>query len=925
MSSTPTSSSSLDLNKTIALGVLGVTTVGSLAALALYLLSKKGEESDEEEEGQSEGEEEEETVAEKQSPKPVEPEDPIMARVNDLKTRGNTAFRNSDFQEAIDLYTEALAIPGVKDAHLIHSNRSVAYYYQNKFKEALEDAQKCVDLEPTWQKGYFRKAKALHAMEKYDEAFMSIYQGILIQSGNQELEQLLQSTRSKLGPCEKDQRATLDQKLAAYYYQKVAEGICNDTLKVPYKDIEAIVLEAVAQNTITDLLDHEKIHELYEQHPVEVAQVVVEILLHKGVEKASEAFSIAQKVREDIPQPDARVYLLLINSSMRTLQSTNVKEVFIQGIKYCREGLKLEPQNVPLSHMYAALLTNFFQSPGRVCPVEPREALKELTVALNNPDTNHLIIADTAIRIWFRLFDEPETSRQLLEEEERNQRLSIPEDEAYIYGLTQGAFSKILMEKSFLTSLAKILFNNPAIEKILSPFRKSLLTLAPDSEEFSKVEELIYAIALQQWRSGYVWYTTSEGIEVDKVHQLVEEVEGMLSTDVDSVVTDGVLDKVLHHHLAMIALYRPLFAVKNIGVLAPKVDLSKAHPWFAEIFKKNVLDHLEEQEIQKSIKELTRVPESELKDFYNSFTPSWDDAGFYAGRLTKVSIVQELSWTFPDFKPTGEFRKILFAGCGSGQEIYQAYILYEGIEITGIDISITNLAYAVRQNKELGVQNVNFYLADIMSLDQSAFEEGSQEFDMIIANSVIHHLPDPMEGMRRLCALLRPGGLLKVSVYNREYIDNVVKDGRKFLAQEFNPKAFDTSTSPPKIVKTLSRDELREARNKILDSKNEDMQMLAMLPGFYHMDEFKEMLFHPSVTGYTFRDIGQGVQALKMNLVGIEFPGITQETVLKYRVEHPDDPELTNTEHLHAFALKHPGAFSNFTNHTTYLLEKPVQ
>jgi ubiquinone/menaquinone biosynthesis C-methylase UbiE len=69
------------------------------------------------------------------------------------------------------------------------------------------------------------------------------------------------------------------------------------------------------------------------------------------------------------------------------------------------------------------------------------------------------------------------------------------------------------------------------------------------------------------------------------------------------------------------------------------------------------------------------------------------------------------------------------------------------------DISSANLAYAIRQNRELGDGDTKFYLADLTQLKPDAFEH---QFDFIVANSVLHFFSD-LEAWKNLTALLRPG------------------------------------------------------------------------------------------------------------------------------------------------------------------------
>jgi stress-induced-phosphoprotein 1 len=70
--------------------------------------------------------------------------------VNVLKDEGNAALQNGKFQDAIKCYTEAIALD--KNNHVLYSNRSAAYAKAGKYRPALEDAEKTIQLKPDWGK-----------------------------------------------------------------------------------------------------------------------------------------------------------------------------------------------------------------------------------------------------------------------------------------------------------------------------------------------------------------------------------------------------------------------------------------------------------------------------------------------------------------------------------------------------------------------------------------------------------------------------------------------------------------------------------------------------------------------------------------------------------------------------------------------------
>ena len=67
------------------------------------------------------------------------------------------AFNEQQYPEAVKHYTEALARgpPEVNpDAHKLFSNRAACYTKLGAWNEGLKDAEQCIELEPTFIKGY---------------------------------------------------------------------------------------------------------------------------------------------------------------------------------------------------------------------------------------------------------------------------------------------------------------------------------------------------------------------------------------------------------------------------------------------------------------------------------------------------------------------------------------------------------------------------------------------------------------------------------------------------------------------------------------------------------------------------------------------------------------------------------------------------
>ncbi|CAE6396415.1 unnamed protein product [Rhizoctonia solani] len=102
-----------------------------------------------------------------------------MSDSNALKDQGNKAFAAKRYDEAIDLFTKAIALD--PSNHVLYSNRSAAKAGKKLWIDALEDAEQCIKVNPTWAKGYARKGAALHGAQRWEEAIAAYEEGIAIE------------------------------------------------------------------------------------------------------------------------------------------------------------------------------------------------------------------------------------------------------------------------------------------------------------------------------------------------------------------------------------------------------------------------------------------------------------------------------------------------------------------------------------------------------------------------------------------------------------------------------------------------------------------------------------------------------------------------------------------------------------------------
>ncbi|KAI9084857.1 hypothetical protein K1719_033263 [Acacia pycnantha] len=130
--------------------------------------------------------------------------DPKLA--DEEREKGNDFFKQPNYPEAVKHYTESLR-RNPKDPRT-YSNRAACYTKLGAMPEGLKDADKCIELDPTFVKGYTRKGAIQFFMKEYDKALETYQEGLKHDSNNQELldgirrcvEQINKASRGDISP-----------------------------------------------------------------------------------------------------------------------------------------------------------------------------------------------------------------------------------------------------------------------------------------------------------------------------------------------------------------------------------------------------------------------------------------------------------------------------------------------------------------------------------------------------------------------------------------------------------------------------------------------------------------------------------------------------------------------------------------------------
>ena len=92
------------------------------------------------------------------------------------KKEGNDAYKNKQYEKAIQAYSEAIALNG--NDHSYYSNRAICHFNIQNFLECCNDCDECMKINPKFTKAMRRKGMALIEMLKFAEAvfnFKSAY------------------------------------------------------------------------------------------------------------------------------------------------------------------------------------------------------------------------------------------------------------------------------------------------------------------------------------------------------------------------------------------------------------------------------------------------------------------------------------------------------------------------------------------------------------------------------------------------------------------------------------------------------------------------------------------------------------------------------------------------------------------------------
>ena len=115
-------------------------------------------------------------------------------------------------------------------------------------------------------------------------------------------------------------------------------------------------------------------------------------------------------------------------------------------------------------------------------------------------------------------------------------------------------------------------------------------------------------------------------------------------------------------------------------------------------------------------------------------------------------------WPDRDYRPDLD---ILIAGCGTNQAAVFAYN-NPAANVVAVDISQPSLDHQRYLKTKHGLHNLRLQLLPIEELSTLG-----RQFDLVVSTGVLHHMADPLAGLKALAGVLHPDGAMALMLYGK--------------------------------------------------------------------------------------------------------------------------------------------------------------
>ena len=233
-------------------------------------------------------------------------------------------------------------------------------------------------------------------------------------------------------------------------------------------------------------------------------------------------------------------------------------------------------------------------------------------------------------------------------------------------------------------------------------------------------------------------------------------------------------------------------------------------------------------------------------------------------------------------RPQG--RRLLDAGCGSGETLLRYAVNNPGLSLTGYDLSAASLELARRKLDGVAGAEVTLEQRNLLDLPLPG-----RTFDLVSCTGVLHHLADPKRGLRNLVPYLAPDGLFSIYLYPQYLRREIAMVSRivRLLCPEEEPLPERIGVAR-QLLSGLGPDHF------LVDRRRIGFDTLAWVERDEHL---ADMYLHPQELTYTYEGVAELLDDAGLELVRFyDEP----EWDLERLLPHPDLRERARTLPLHS-------------------------
>jgi len=777
---------------------------------------------------------------------------------NVLRDLGNT-------DEAITNYRVTLSItPNFAEAH---NNLGNALRDASQLDEAVTSYRQAISLSPQFAEAHSNLGNAYKELGRFEDAVTSYRQAITISPGFAEAHRNLGNAYEDLGEIE---GAIASYRKAISIAPDFAEAYCNlgnaskrlDQLEnaiVHYQraiDIKPDYAEAY-YNLGTVLMENGQVDEAIYHYlkALDITPEYPEVLnnLGNGFQALGRLEEAIGRYRQAIDIDHQFAYgHYNLGFALMALEKTDM------AFTSLRKAVALEPTNGLFWSGYAICLEAITFSSFEA------EQAQELLVMLDQPT---IIQKRVAKPIMTLLHSHPDI-HHIAESVEEG---TLAKNTGRAVELFSGI--PLLLRLMELTTI-----NDAVFEKILTQIRKSMLSEVIAGDNILDIQPFHAALSKYCFCNGFVFNETLE--EKQQISDLQQQIEKFDNTEND----------VLPMKIAVLSFYRSLSDTSFSASLL-KIGGSEL---FEKIIVCQIGEPLEEQALRAEIPRTETIKDTTSQAVRQQYEenpyPVWIKPVFYPIAKTIRNALQDIS-IIPDEKngklPSNP--EILIAGCGTGQQAIQTASRFKNARLLAVDLSLSSLSFALRKTREFGISNIDYIQCDILNLQKL-----DKEFDLIECRGVLHHLADPLVGWQVLAKILRPNGLMKISLYSK-----IARSGIRKSRKLIEEKGYSATS-----------DGIRKFREYVLNNKSRvDLEIFNLVysPDFYSTSECRDLVFHAQETQFTLLDIEAAINDLGLQFLGFEMP--RSGVLTQFRSLNPDEDASVSLARWHEFEEENPNTF----------------